>query len=73
MAREFCAFNNYHYGMSLWEMIHPSFGTLVYSLKGHSRSTTHSRKRDLHQGTNKGIPCFDNDQGTLVIGIMLVY
>ena len=66
-AREFCAFDDYNWDITMWAVVYPSFGTPVYSLRGPRRSATHFGKCGLHQGTNKGIPCFDNGQETLEI------
>lgn len=63
-AREFCDFDDYNWDITMWAVVYPSFGTPVYSLRGPRRSAAHFGKCGLHQGTNKGIPCFDNGQAT---------
>lgn len=63
-AREFCAFDDYNWDITMWAVVYPSFGTPVYTLRGPRRSAAHFGKCGLHQGTNKGNPCFDNGRAT---------
>uniref|UniRef100_A0A0D6R255 Alpha-1,6-mannosyl-glycoprotein 2-beta-N-acetylglucosaminyltransferase n=1 Tax=Araucaria cunninghamii TaxID=56994 RepID=A0A0D6R255_ARACU len=63
-ARAFCAFDDYNWDITMWATVYPSFDTPVYTLRGPRRSAVHFGKCGLHQGTNKGNPCFDNGQAT---------
>lgn len=47
-AREFCAFDDYNWDITMWAVVYPSFGTPVYSLRGPRRSATHFGKCGLH-------------------------
>lgn len=60
-AREFCLFDDYNWDITMWATVYPSFGGLVYSLRGPRTSAVHFGKCGLHQGQDKG-SCIDNGE-----------
>lgn len=59
-AKEFCAFDEYNWDITMWATVYPSFGAPVYSLRGPRRSAAHFGKCGLHQGQGSSNVCVDN-------------
>ncbi|KAL6635287.1 hypothetical protein ACP70R_027958 [Stipagrostis hirtigluma subsp. patula] len=61
-AKQFCAFDEYNWDITMWATVYPSFGAPVYSLRGPRRSAAHFGKCGLHQGQGSSNVCVDNGQ-----------
>lgn len=59
-AREFCAFDDYNWDITMWATVYPSFGSPVYSLRGPRTSAAHFGKCGLHQGQEEKKVCIDS-------------
>ncbi|KAL3499853.1 hypothetical protein ACH5RR_038946 [Cinchona calisaya] len=59
-AREFCAFDDYNWDITMWATVYPSFGAPVYSLRGPRTSAVHFGKCGLHQGQGEKEACIDD-------------
>ncbi|KAL3497711.1 hypothetical protein ACH5RR_040443 [Cinchona calisaya] len=59
-AKEFCAFDDYNWDITMWATVYPSFGAPVYSLRGPRTSAVHFGKCGLHQGQGEKEACIDD-------------
>lgn len=59
-AKEFCAFDDYNWDITMWATVYPSFGAPVYSLRGPRTSAIHFGKCGLHQGQGEKQACIDH-------------
>ncbi|XP_027081471.2 alpha-1,6-mannosyl-glycoprotein 2-beta-N-acetylglucosaminyltransferase-like [Coffea arabica] len=59
-AKEFCAFDDYNWDITMWATVYPSFGAPVYSLRGPRTSAIHFGKCGLHQGQGEKQACVDH-------------
>jgi alpha-1,6-mannosyl-glycoprotein beta-1,2-N-acetylglucosaminyltransferase len=64
-AKQFCAFDEYNWDITMWATVYPSFGAPVYSLRGSRRSAAHFGKCGLHQGQGSSNVCVDNGSGAV--------
>lgn len=59
-AKEFCAFDDYNWDITMWATVYPSFGSPVYTLRGPRTSAVHFGKCGLHQGQGEKQGCIDH-------------